>query len=212
MKGRGVTEKQERAFWLRYKVKLTQEERRRLVNGDHAISRARAEHLPAPRLPQGEWIEVRSNYAVKLGPRIQTEKTYRYEVTHRRDFRARIPRRTPSVFDVPDLDDSGNPIPPTSDAITEATETGNYTSSHALSVPDCEEAVDPFTQSRITKEARERRTKASTDVIAAAEDVMAAIRERAESSPDFKREAKLTLHRMRRELDRFIERERRKAA
>ena len=74
------------------------------------------------------------------------------------------------------------------------------------------EAVDDVTQKRLTREARERGIQATAQVIAAAEDVMAAIQERAEQSPDFKREARLTLHRMRRELDRFVSRQKRKVA
>lgn len=74
------------------------------------------------------------------------------------------------------------------------------------------EAVDEFTQQRITKESRQKGAQATADLIAAAEEVQRAIRERAESSPEFKREARLTMHRIRRELDRFIERQKRKAA
>lgn len=74
------------------------------------------------------------------------------------------------------------------------------------------EAVDDLTQKRITREARDREVLATAQVIAAAQDVLAAVRERADANPEFKREARLTMHRIRRELDRFIERQKRKAA
>ena len=74
------------------------------------------------------------------------------------------------------------------------------------------EAVDELTQARITAEARLGRRQESANLIAAAEEVMKAIDDRCENHPEFKRAARLTRHRIRRELDRFIERERRKAA
>lgn len=203
---------QETAFWKRYCQRLHKDERDALARGDGSILRPKADHLPKPRLPSGEWLEIRSNLHVKLSAQQVTEKGYRYEVTHLRDFRARFPRRTPSVFDVPDLDSFGQPVPPTVGAIEDATEAGNYTSSHALAVPDCGETVDPFTQKRITADARMRERQASAEMIVAAQDVLDAIRERSEASPDFQREARLTIHRMRRELDRFIQRQKRKAA
>jgi hypothetical protein len=72
--------------------------------------------------------------------------------------------------------------------------------------------VPPEYQEQLTKESRLKQAQATADLIAAAEDVLSAVKERAEASPAFKREARLTMHRIRRELDRFIERQRRKAA
>jgi hypothetical protein len=72
--------------------------------------------------------------------------------------------------------------------------------------------VPPEYQAQLTRESRLKQAQATADLIAAAEDVLQAVKERAEASPAFKREARLTMHRIRRELDRFIERQRRKAA
>jgi len=88
-----------------------------------------------------------------------------------------------------------------------------YVTSPAGSIDqEAGEAVDELTQKRITREARGREREQAAEVIAAAEDVMAAIKARADASPEFRREARLTIHRMRRELDRLIERQRRKVA
>jgi hypothetical protein len=72
--------------------------------------------------------------------------------------------------------------------------------------------VPPEYQEQLTKESRLKQAQATADLIAAAEDVLSAVKERAEASPAFKREARLTMHRIRRELDRFIDRQKRKAA
>lgn len=70
------------------------------------------------------------------------------------------------------------------------------------------EAVDDFTQKRITREARAKEAEQGADVLVAAENVLDALRERAEVQPSLKR-AEFPI---RRELDRFIKREKRKAA
>lgn len=77
---------------------------------------------------------------------------------------------------------------------------------------DGAEAVPNHFQRELNKRAHQERQRQAADVIAAAQDVLAAVQERAEASPDFKRSSRLLRHRIRREVDRFIERERRKAA
>lgn len=70
------------------------------------------------------------------------------------------------------------------------------------------EAVDELTQRRFTKEAREREFEDVAGVVVAAEAVLDAIKARSEEIPSLRR----TYWPVRRELDRFIEREKRKAA
>jgi hypothetical protein len=72
---------------------------------------------------------------------------------------------------------------------------------------DAGEAVDEFTQQRITKESHSRQAHATADLIAAAEEFITTLNERFPNG-----QARLMKHRIRKELERFIERQRRKAA
>lgn len=69
-------------------------------------------------------------------------------------------------------------------------------------------AVDDFTQKRITREARERERQEMADVVVAAENVLNAIKARTETQPSMRR----AYWPLRRELDRMLEREKRKIA
>lgn len=78
--------------------------------------------------------------------------------------------------------------------------------------PECGEAVDAFTQKRITQQARLREQEAMGELMAAAEDVRAAIKERMEASPEFRRLAGRDIWRLRSQLDRMIANMRNRAA
>lgn len=84
-----------------------------------------------------------------------------------------------------------------------------YVSSPAGAIdPEAGEAVDDFTQKRITREARAKERLDLADLIVAAEQTLNLVKARGEQTPSLKRE----YFRIRRELDRLIEREKRKAA
>lgn len=58
------------------------------------------------------------------------------------DQRATLPRRTPGMFEPPETDAQGFPIPHTKEAITAATIDGNYCQGSSQAVPDVGEEVD----------------------------------------------------------------------
>lgn len=58
------------------------------------------------------------------------------------DMRATIPRRTPKMFEPPETDRYGLPIPPSDAAIAAATIDGNYCQGGVQAVPDIGEEVD----------------------------------------------------------------------
>lgn len=58
------------------------------------------------------------------------------------DQRATLPRRTPGMFEPPETDEHGYPIPPTKEAIAAATIDGNYCQGSGQAVPDVGEEVD----------------------------------------------------------------------
>lgn len=77
--------------------------------------------------------------------------------------------------------------------------------------PEAGEAVDEFTQRRITQEARLREREAAAELLAAAEDVREAVKQRM-SSPEFRKLAGREVWRLRAELDRMIDNIRNRAA
>lgn len=196
-------------FWERYADRLHPDEAAAIAEGDIGILKRPVE----PTWTAGEWLEVRSNLWMRPHKPKFTHRGWRITFDLR-DFRTHLVRRVPPMFDPPELDSYGEPIPPRAGAIMRARLDGSYTASHELAVPEDDEAPDPIEidDYRASRESKARQVQAQADLIAAAENVMAAIKERAEASPDFQRKGRLTLHRIRRELDRFIERERRKVA
>lgn len=74
------------------------------------------------------------------------------------------------------------------------------------------EAVDEFTQRRITDRSRQAERARANEIILAVEDVRQAIRERAEQSPEFRKMAGRSLYRIGAELDRVVKNAKRHAA
>lgn len=123
--------------WLRYSRRLTPEERRRITHGDRAS-------LVRPFPPEwevGAWLEVATNLWIRPEPPMWRREHYRIPFGVR-DFRPRLVRRVPQVYDPPELDRWGEPKAPTAQAIAEAREVGNYTTSRELAIPEEDEAVD----------------------------------------------------------------------
>lgn len=139
-------------WWLDYSDRLTREERQRIAAGDYsAIVRPIWQTWK-----KGDWLTAASNLVIQIG---ETRTKRRGEVTdivHVRDFRVRRPRRTPGMFEPPETDSAGVPIPHDAAAIAKASEDGNYTASAALGVPEDDDAVPRDYQEQITKEAGER--------------------------------------------------------
>lgn len=118
-------------FWLRYAEKLTADERYRLLRGDYSSLVRPFE----PEWPAGEWLKVGSNLWIKPEPPAWRRGHYRIPFSVK-DWRPRLPRRVPQVFDPPELDEFGEPKKPTPAAIKEARLDGSYTTSHELAVYD----------------------------------------------------------------------------
>lgn len=121
-----------------------------------------------------------------------------------RDDRPHLLRRVPTT-DRPRKDQHGKVIEP-DQAFSRID--SSYTTTNHLAVPDAGEAVDDLTLQRYTRDARLRELEDISGFRAAAESVLAAIRERTEIQPTLRRE----LWPLQRELNRVLERERRKAA
>jgi len=137
----------EATFWARHSNSLTREERRKLAKGEVG-------QLVRPLEP--DW---------KVGDRLSAARNLTIEVTAVRwrrdsylttfsvqDFRPLFVRRAVPVFDPPALDENGDPLPPTEQAISDARLDGNYTRDAGRGVPGAGEAVDLETQERITTE------------------------------------------------------------
>lgn len=100
--------------------------------------------------PGGEDCPVKQGQAVDLTPNVSIvvnritktkgdDHRCRYMVI---DSRATLPRRTPGMFEPPETDAEGFPIPHTKEAIAAATIDGNYCQGSAQAVPDVAEEVD----------------------------------------------------------------------
>jgi hypothetical protein len=89
---------------------------------------------------------------------------------------------------------------------------GQYTHSGGFSVDhEAGEAVDDFTQRRITEAAKVKHRQDVGELLAAAEEIRAAVSERMDR-PEFRAQAGWYVHRLKTELDALIENQRRKAA
>lgn len=118
-------------FWLRHACKLTVEERGRLIRGDYSS-------LVRPFEPEweiGEWLKAASNLWIRPEPALWRRGHYRIPFSVK-DWRPRLVRRVPQVFDLPELDEFGLPKTPTPAAIADARLDGSYTTSHELAVVD----------------------------------------------------------------------------
>lgn len=160
-------------FWSRYQTRLHPDEARAIADGLPHVLRRKFE----PEFPTGDWIKVASNlWACFKEPTFTPRKKIGWRIGFDlRDFRVRIPRRTPGMFEPPETNEEGYPIEPTGAAIAAATEDGNYTAAHALAVPETDETVDEFSQRRYTLRSRETLTKRIQEDIAAMEDVRSAL-------------------------------------
>lgn len=74
------------------------------------------------------------------------------------------------------------------------------------------EAVDDLSQKRITREAKEREREAAGQLIVAAEELRAALKDRIEDSPEFMKMAGRDVWLIRSKLDRLVRNARRRAA
>lgn len=118
-------------FWVKFAERLHPDEVRAVVAGDIGI-------IKRPLKPEwavGEWMELASNFWIKPHEPKFTHRGWRitYDI---RDFRVRLVRRVPAMFEPPDLDALGYPIEHDVEAIKAATQDGNYTSAAALAVPE----------------------------------------------------------------------------
>lgn len=78
--------------------------------------------------------------------------------------------------------------------------------------PEAGEAVDGFTQKRITAEAKARERLAAGELLAAAEELRAVLKDRIEASPEFMQMAGRDVWLLRSKLDRLVSNVKRRAA
>lgn len=126
-------------FWEPWMDRLHPDERRAIAAGEIAVIRRPLE----PWWLVGDWLDVASNLWLKPHKAKFTRAdngTIKYRIEFDlRDFRVTLPREVPQMFEPPELDDQGKPIPPSPDAIEAATIDGNYTAAAELAVPNvCE--------------------------------------------------------------------------
>jgi hypothetical protein len=91
---------------------------------------------------QGQEIDLTPNVSIAINRITKTkgdDHRCRYTVI---DRRAALPRRTPGMFEPPETDAEGFPIPHTKEAIAAATIDGNYCQGSSQAVPDVAEEVD----------------------------------------------------------------------
>jgi hypothetical protein len=125
---------QERA-WTPWLDRLTPEERSWITTS--SVGLIKRPFLPSWRV--GEWLEVASNLRIQV-TEIRWRRDGYITLFRVQDFRPNFVRRVPQMFEPPEVDEYGSPIAPTKEAIEEARLKGSYTASHALAVPDCDEA------------------------------------------------------------------------
>jgi len=106
------------------------------------------------------WIKVRANFWIQPHPARKTNKGYGIWFNVR-DWRSRLIRRVPPMFEPPEMDDYGEPIPPTLEAIERARQSGSYTTSNRDAVTDAGDAVDDADQTRFIEAAQMHRAQAS---------------------------------------------------
>jgi hypothetical protein len=92
-------------------------------------------------LELGQEIELTPNVSIAINRITKTkggDHRCRYTIL---DQRATLPRRTPGMFEPPETDEEGFPIPHTKEAIAAATVDGNYCQGSSQAVPDVGEEV-----------------------------------------------------------------------
>jgi len=92
-------------------------------------------------LELGQEIELTPNVSIAINRITKTkggDHRCRYTIL---DQRATLPRRTPGMFEPPETDEEGFPIPHTKEAIAAATVDGNYCQGSSQAVPDIGEEV-----------------------------------------------------------------------
>lgn len=136
-------------------MKLTRYERTAILRGDRpALIWPGDQECP---VEPGDEIRVASEVSVVVH-RIRRNDKNDHMVLPRdyvlRDFRPRLLRRVPPVFDPPQVNESGDPIPPTADAIADARLEGSYTTSSARGIADAGEGVGDETLREFDVKAR----------------------------------------------------------
>ena len=145
-------------FWARHSEKLTLGEAERIAHGDYGALIRPLE----PSWPTGEWLGVASNLWIKPEEPMWRRDGYRIHFDVR-DFRARLPRRVPQVFDPPTLDKLGRPLPPSRAAVAAARLDGSYTAAHELAVPDTDDEVEDKFLDLFSAEAGAKRVLGDSD-------------------------------------------------
>lgn len=166
-------------FWVRWIDRLHPDERGAIARGEIGV----VKRPFSPDWIVGEWMEVASNLWLKPQAPRYTHRGWRIAFDLR-DFRARLPRRTPGMYEPPELDHLGYPIAHDKEAIDAATEDGNYTPAHALAVPEIDEEPDELAQRRIRQKARKVERETIGDLLVTLEDLRSAVKERLEMNPD----------------------------
>lgn len=173
--------------------------------------RAALFHRETPRITR-EQKPCESGLVIVLSPKLSIEVTAVVRTKAKlwrvdyliRDDRPHLLRRVPTT-DRPRKDKDGKVIEP--DEAYSSIDSA-YTSSPHLAIKDAGEAVDQATLKEFSIRARENEAQAIEQFAVALESVLSAIRERVEVQPTLRRE----LWPLQREANRFLERERRKAA
>lgn len=140
-------QEREAEYWDYYRAELAPREKRSIQAGAFSVLRPQP-----PAWERGDQLEVASRLTVTVESVDDTAKGFRTTFCVRND-RPIFPRRVPGVFDPPEVDEYGTPVPPTAEAIARARIDGNYTSSKAQSVPGTEDEMDDALHARIHGEA-----------------------------------------------------------
>lgn len=95
-----------------------------------------------PSLELGQLVQLSSRISFVVTRMTKTKSGGRRAHYLVIDDRPTIPRRVPLMFELPALDEYGDPIQPSKEAIEAAAIDGNYCQSNSLAVPDIAEEVD----------------------------------------------------------------------
>jgi hypothetical protein len=119
---------------------IPQEAKREILAGEHPLLHWPGDD-PCP-VEVGQEIRLTPRVALFIDHIARTRKgkhSARYRVL---DERPTLPRRVPAMFEPPELDADGFPVPHTKEAIAAATVDGNYTQSADQAVPGTADEVD----------------------------------------------------------------------
>ena len=180
-------------------MKLTRDERAALFHRE--VPRITRERKPCD---PGIVICLSPKLSIEVTAVIRTKaKLWRVDYAIR-DDRPHLLRRVPTT-DRPRKDSRGRVIEPDEGF---ARVDSSYTTTSHLAVPDAGEAVDDVTLDHFTRRARENEAQEIALLAASLESVLASLRERAKTQPTIRRR----IWPLQRELSRFVESERRRAA